>query len=120
MRIVIDTNILISGVFFGGVPRNTAEMINEYEEIVEEMINRKQGHINRSILSPLIKAMEIIEPVTHVEICRDPDDNKFLECAKDSHALYIVSGDKDLLVIEQFENIQIVTAKDFCEKYFSE
>ena len=62
--------------------------------------------------------MEIIEPVTHVEICRDPDDNKFLECAKDSHALYIVSGDKDLLVIEQFENIQIVTAKDFCEKYF--
>ena len=71
----------------------------------------------RTILSPLIKAMEIIEPVTHVEICRDSDDNKFLECAKDSHALYIVSGDKDLLVIEQFGNIQIVTAKDFYEIY---
>ena len=134
MRIVIDTNVLISGVFFGGFPREilravvcqkitacaTTEIINEYEEIVQEMIGRKQGHINRTILSPLIKTMEIIEPVTHVEICRDPDDNKFLECAKDSHALYIVSGDKDLLVIEQFENIQIVTAKDFCEKYFSE
>ena len=113
MRIVIDTNVLISGVFFGGFPRKilsavvgqkitacaTAEIINEYEDIVQEMINRKQGHINRTILSPLIKAMEIIEPVTHVEICRDPDDNKFLECAKDSHALYIVSGDNDLLVI---------------------
>lgn len=61
--------------------------------------------------------MEIIEPVTHVEICRDPDDNKFLECAKDSRALYIVSGDKDLLVIEQFGNIQIMTAKAFFEKY---
>ena len=134
MKIVIDTNVLISGVFFGGFPRKilsavvsqkitacaTAEIINEYEEIVQEMINRKQGHINRAILSPLIQAMEIIEPVTHIGICRDPDDNKFLECAKDSHALYIVSGDKDLLVIEQFENIQIVTAKDFCEKYFSE
>ncbi len=71
----------------------------------------------RGKLSPLIKAIEIIEPVTHVEICRDPDNNKFLECAKDSHALYIVSGDKDLLVIEEYENIQIVTAKDFCEKY---
>ena len=82
------------------------------------MINRKQGHINRAILSPLIKAMEIIESVTHVEICRDPDDNKFLECAKDSHALYIISGDKDLLIIENFENVQIITAKDFCEKYF--
>lgn len=82
------------------------------------MISRKQGYINRAILSPLIKAMEIIEPVTHVEICRDSDDNKFLECAEDSHALYIVSGDKDLLVIERYENVQIVTVKDFCEKYF--
>ena len=134
MRIVIDTNVLISGVFFGGFPRKilnavvnrkitacaTTEIINEYEEIVQEMINRKQGHMNRAILSPLIQFMEIIKPVTHVEICRDPDDNKFLECAKDSYALYIVSGDKDLLVIEQFGNVQIVTAKDFCEKYLYE
>ena len=67
MRIVIDTNVLISGVFFGGFPRKilsavvghqitacaTAEIINEYEDIVQEMISRKQGHINRTILSPL-------------------------------------------------------------------
>ncbi|MCM1100210.1 MAG: putative toxin-antitoxin system toxin component, PIN family [Clostridium sp.] len=131
MKIVIDTNVLISGMFFGGFPEKilsavvgqkitacaTAEIINEYEEVVQEMVSRKQGHINRTILSPLIKAMEIIEPVTQVEICRDPDDNKFLECAADSHALYIVSGDKDLLIIGQFENVQIVTAKDFYEKY---
>lgn len=131
MRIVLDTNVLISGVFFGGFPRKilssivtrkltacaTAEIINEYEEIVQEMIDRKQGHINRTILVPLIKAMEIIAPSSHIEICRDPDDDKFLECAKDSHALYIISGDKDLLVVEKYENIQIVTAKDFCEKY---
>ncbi len=133
MRIVIDTNVLIAGVFFGGFPRKilsavvrqkivacaTPEIINEYEEIVQEMINMKQGHINREILSPLIKVMEIIEPVTHVRICRDLDDDKFLECAKDSQALYIVSGDKDLLVIKRFENVRIVTAKDFCEEYFS-
>ncbi len=42
------------------------------------MINRKQGHINKSILGPLIKTMEIIEPITQVKIYRDPDDNKFL------------------------------------------
>lgn len=131
MKIVVDTNVLISGVFFGGFPRKilssivgrkmtacaTAEIINEYEEIVQEMIDRKQGHINRAILAPLISAMEIIEPVSHIKICRDPDDDKFLECAKDSHALYIVSGDKDLLVIKEYGQIQIVTAKDFCEKY---
>lgn len=131
MRIVLDTNVLISGVFFGGFPRKilssivtrkltayaTAEIINEYEEIVQEMIDRKQGHINRTILVPLIKAMEIITPSSHIEICRDPDDDKFLECAKDSHALYIISGDKDLLAVEKYENIQIVTAKNFYEKH---
>ncbi len=133
MRIVVDTNVLISGVFFGGFPRRilsaivsrkitacaTSKIIDKYEEIVQEMIDRKQGHINRMILTPLIKEMEIIEPTTHIEICSDPDDNKFLECAKDSHSMYIVSGDKDLLVMEQYENIRIVTAKDFCEKYLS-
>lgn len=131
MKIVIDTNVLISGVFFGGFPKKilssvvkretiacaTAEIINEYEEIVQEMIDRKQGHINRNILAPLIQAIEIIEPVTHIELSRDPDDDKFIECAKDSQALYIVSGDKDLLVIGQYQGIQIVTAKEFCEKY---
>lgn len=131
MRIVLDTNVLISGVFFGGFPRKilsavvskkmtscaTAEIINEYEEVVQEMIDRKQGHINKSILVPLINAMQIIEPSSHIKICRDPDDDKFVECAKDSQALYIVSGDKDLLVIKKYENIQIVTAKDFCDKY---
>lgn len=131
MKIVVDTNVLISGVFFSGFPRKilssiirqkivacaTPEIINEYEEIVQEMINRKQGNINNAILNPLIKTMEIIEPISQVKICRDPDDNKFLECAKDSHSLYIVSGDKDLLVIKEYEDIQIITAKDFCEQY---
>ncbi len=61
--------------------------------------------------------MEVIEPPSHIKVCRDPDDDKFLECAKDSRAFYIVSGDKDLLVIKQYENIQIITAKDFYEQY---
>jgi putative PIN family toxin of toxin-antitoxin system len=131
MKIVIDTNVFISGVFFGGYPRKilgaivhgllsataTTEIVDEYVEIVQEMIERKQGHLSLDILIPLIEKMEIIESVTHVSICRDPDDDKFIGCAKDANALYIVSGDKDLLVLKQFENIQIVTAKEFCERY---
>lgn len=131
MKIVVDTNVLISGVFFGGFPRKvltsivdkkfiacaTVEIVEEYEEIVQEMIARRQGHINKNILAPLIKTMEIIEPISNVRISRDPDDDKFIGCAKDSGALYIVSGDKDLLVLRQYDNIQIVTAKEFCEKY---
>ena len=131
MKIVIDTNVLISGVFFGGLPRRvlgavikneviayaTEEIIGEYNEIVDEMISRKQGHIDRDILAPLIGAMKLVEAKTKVQLCRDKEDDKFLGCAKDAKALYIVSGDKDLLVLEKFENIEIITAKDFCEKY---
>ena len=131
MKIVVDTNVLISGVFFGGFPRQilnavvesrltacaTTEIIDEYEEIVQEMFDRKQGHINRQLLAPLVQALEVVEPVTHVELSRDPDDDKFLGCAKDAKALYIVSGDKDLLVLEKFENIEIITAKEFWGKY---
>ena len=134
MRIVVDTNVLISGVFFGGFPQKilsasvegriracaSMEILNEYQEIIQEMVQRKRGHIDISILNPLIQSMEIIEPVSQIEICRDPDDDKFINCARDAHAMYIVSGDKDLLVIQKFENISIVTAKDFCERYLTD
>jgi putative PIN family toxin of toxin-antitoxin system len=131
MNIVIDTNVVISGVFFGGYPRKvlnavlkgelcayaSPEIISEYYEIVDEMISRKKGVLNSDVISLLVRSMEIISPSYKTDICRDPDDNKFLECAKDCQALYIVSGDNDLLVLENFEGTQIITAKDFCNKY---
>lgn len=52
-----------------------------------------------------------------IEACRDPDDNKFIECAIDNRCIYIVSGDKDLLVLEQYEDIGILTVSDFLEQY---
>ena len=133
MRIVVDTNVLISGVFFGGMPRKvpsaiisrkitacaTKEIIDEYNEIVQEMISRKQGHLNKDILVPLIGTMKILEAKTRIELSRDPDDDKFLGCAKDAKALYIVSGDKDLLVLEKYEGIEIITAKEFCERHLN-
>ena len=131
MKIVVDTNVVISGLFFGGTPKEvllaiverrvaacaTSEIIEEYTEIVQEMISRKQGHLNSNLLTPLIHSMELIEPVSRVSLSRDPDDNKFLGCAKDSKALYIVSGDKDLLVLREYEGIEIITAKEFANRY---
>lgn len=131
MRIVVDTNVVISGVFFGGAPAEilkaivsnkvtacaSKEIVGEYLEIVDEMISRKQGKLNNIILLTLIESLEIIEPRSHIEISRDPDDDKFIECAKDADALYIVSGDNDLLVIKQYENIKIVTAKEFYDNF---
>lgn len=131
MKIVIDTNVVISGVFFGGWPRKVLSavlnekvsacaseaIIDEYNAVVEEMLARKQGRLDIAVLTPLLCRMEIVEGGSHIEICRDPDDNKFLECAKDAKAVFIVSGDQDLLTLKEYEKIKIMTAKEFCEQY---
>ena len=66
MNIVIDTNVVISGTFFGGAPCKvleavvcrtisafaTTEIIEEYTEIVQEMIDQRQGHLTAAVLNP--------------------------------------------------------------------
>ena len=131
MRIVIDTNVIISAVFFGGIPRTVVEavidrsvtacanreIIEEYREVVAEMIHRKQGHLRCELINYFLGKLEIIEPVADIHLCRDPDDDKFLSCAVDAKALCIVSGDKDLLDVRSIDNIEIITAADFCKRY---
>ena len=56
---------------------------------------------------------EVILPTRRITICRDPKDNMILEAAADGSANVIVSGDKDLLVLEAFEGIPIVTPVEF-------
>ena len=82
MKIVVDTNVVISGTFFGGAPRRvveaigkkeikayaTPEIIEEYEEIVEEMINRKQGNLRKDVLSLFIAKMNLIDNFGYKEI----------------------------------------------------
>ena len=92
MKIVVDTNVVISGVFFGGNPRQiieaivngdikayaTTKILDEYMGIIESMIERKQGRLNQSILSPFFLSLKMIESDTNIEVCRDPDDDNSL------------------------------------------
>lgn len=132
--IVIDTNVVISGTFFGGFPRQilkavfkgevsaiaSPEIIEEYLEILKEMIDRKQGKLSSNILFPFLMKLKLIEPNVKVDVSQDPDDNKFISCALSGHALFIVSGDKDLLDIDHYNGIEIITAKDFCSRYLED
>lgn len=131
VRIVIDTNVVVSGIFFGGAPRQvieavlnrradafaSVEIITEYQRVILEMIEGKHGRLNVDLMSPIVAAMHIIEPQSKVEISRDRDDDKFLACAKDAKCMYVVSGDKDLLVLERFESVEIITAREFCDRH---
>ena len=130
MRIVIDTNIIASALFFGGKPYRllryvmesrvdvvaSKEIVDEYEEIVLRL-QRKYPAINTRIpLQEIISKFEIIRVNSQIHISRDPADDKFISCALDGKCLYIVSGDSDLLDIESYEGIEILTVSDFLNR----
>ena len=132
MKIVIDTNVIASAIFFGGRPKEliehlvyrrvdayaSTEIISEYRETIEELSERYPNRPNNIPLTDILFAMKMVEPTTHVDICRDLDDNKFIDCAIDGGCIYIVSGDKDLLSLKSYGDIEIVTVSDFLTKYF--
>jgi putative PIN family toxin of toxin-antitoxin system len=138
MRVVIDTNVWISGLLFGGNPQKiialgkskqitiicSLPLLNEIIETLNyskfEKRLLKLGITAESLLSSAYSYMEIcpireIEPIANL---RDTDDLKIIATAVTNKAIVIVSGDSDLLVLHQYQGILIMTAKDFLEKYF--
>lgn len=128
MRIVIDTNIVVSGIFFGGKPAEllklvllgrsisavaTREILSEYQATIDYLLGKYNGRKLNFTPVPLFSAMEIINSASNIALCRDPDDDKFISCAIDGKCLYIVSGDKDLLALKEYQNVQIVTVAKF-------
>lgn len=121
-RVVIDTNVWISGLIFGGVPGKILKLFINGEIIVvtsEENLSELRRKVNQkfplfspqlSIAESLIKEQAIVVKfgVYQVSISRDIDDNKFIETALTGGADYIVSGDKDLLVIKDYKNVEIL------------
>ena len=132
MKILIDTNILISALFFGKFPKeflnevldeNFEICINdkiffEYEKTIARKIAKKKI-LDKVLYERFLEEVKFFESISDLKICRDPDDDKFLNCAIDAKAIYIVSGDNDLLTIKNFAGIEIVTAREFYEKYLN-
>ena len=130
MKIVIDTNVVASAIFFGGKPRKlieclfnnraeayvTREIISEYSDTVNYLINKYPKKPLNLPLAFITSCMNIIETKSDVNVCRDPDDNKFIECAMDAKCVYVVSGDKDLLDIKAYKGVEIITVAEFLKR----
>ncbi|MGM9742725.1 MAG: putative toxin-antitoxin system toxin component, PIN family [Candidatus Cryptobacteroides sp.] len=71
---------------------------------------------SRIPLHDILARFEIIRVTSDIHISRDPDDDKFISCAVDAKCFYIVSGDSDLLSIENYEDIEILTVVDFLNR----
>lgn len=130
MKIVIDTNVLVSGIFWHGSPSHILEcwiekqafsviaspiILDEYIRVIGEFTH-KNMLLNKNWIDFLPSALSLIEPTFKTNVCRDPNDNMFLDVAVSSDANFIVSGDKDLLSMKKFHNIPILDAKSFIEK----
>jgi len=130
-RVVIDTNIIVSAFLFeAGTPAHIFDAVYEnhillfssetYAELCNVLLRPKfdryalrEERIN--FLATFAQLATEIVVRTEVVICRDPKDNKFLALAADGQADYLVSGDRDLRDLSNFNGIPILTPREFYE-----
>ena len=132
---VFDTNSLLSAALItSSVNANALDIAINRGRIVlsdsvllefKEVIFRKKFDKYFLNIKERLEAIEKIEhnsiffsPVKTISICRDPKDNKFLELAIAADASCIITGDKDLLVLNPFRNIPILNATAFLNTFF--
>lgn len=128
-RVVIDTNVFISALLNPeGTPRKVINVAinqfkiiqseNTYQELETRIGKKKFDKYleanDRIDFLRSIKNKAIVVDVNHkTRICSDPDDNKFLELVVSGKAIYIITGDNDLLTLNSYQEIQIITPADF-------
>jgi len=133
VRAVIDTNVLISAIFWTGSPKRLLNRVRRGEvtfvtsrvllDELKEILVRpdKPFKLSEEEADRVVKAMqnvaEVVETQSQVRVCRDEKDNKVLECAVDGRAEWIITGDAHLLELQSFKNVRIVTVAEFLRKF---
>lgn len=135
MKVVVDTNILISAVFWIGKSHLlvdliedgniklylSKEIIDEFKEILlRDKFQLRLRDMKSNVEDTLQKILgisEIVEPSRKFDVVEDKSDNKFLDCAYEAKADFIISGDRHLLDLKEFQGIKIVTVNEFLETY---
>jgi putative PIN family toxin of toxin-antitoxin system len=136
VKVVLDTNVVLSGFFFRGVPGRileawrdgrivlvlSASILAEYREAGAELECRYGGSDLEAFAALIVMNSEVIDaPAEFAEqVCSDPDDDKFLACALAAGVKVIVSGDRALLGVSGWNGIDVVTPRRFVEEYLSE
>jgi len=130
IKAVLDTNILVSSIFWEkGNPHKVAELalckkikvftsaeiLMELEKVLRRDFDEPKEKIQQQI-TLVLEYATVVAATKNVDVIKaDSDDNKILECAIASGSDYIVTGDRHLLDIKEYEGVKIVKAKDFVE-----
>ena len=129
MRIVVDTNVIVSALVFGGVPRQVLDLAGagvcsfyfsaSIQAEVERILREKFGWSSEEVHArtrPFWGFGTRVEPqVLLAVITDDPDDDRILECAVDAGADAIISGDRHLLRLGLFQSIPIQSPRHFLD-----
>jgi len=134
LRVVLDTNVLISAILFGGKPRQILEKAIRGEIrlcLSEPILEELKGVLQREkfdyspetiqvIVTELTGVSDFVNPSKSISVVlEDPEDNRILECAVEAGANYIVTGDFHLQKLSRYRNIEVVNAVTFLEKLSS-
>lgn len=128
IRVVLDTNVLILALFFGGNPQTvlekaimgqiglvlSREILNEFEGVLCGKKFAYAPEIARNIVRELEAVSDLVFPSRKIAAVKaDPYDNLILECAVKARVDYVVSGDNHLLELRSFEGIPILSPAQF-------
>jgi putative PIN family toxin of toxin-antitoxin system len=132
LKVVMDTNVFVSGVYFSGPPYQilqawqsgefelvmSQEILDEYRRVGEILAEEHPKIDLNPILNFVIEHAKVYKPAKlKAPICEDPDDDKFFACALASGSKVIVSGDKHLLKVSGYEEIEVLKPREFVDRY---
>jgi len=129
IRVVLDTNVLISALLFKGglsklvglwqngkiVPVVSKETFSELKTVLEyPKFSLSHAEIESLIEDEILPFFEVVSVTKHVQgACRDPGDDKFISCGLSANADAIVTGDKDFCDLRKYQSIKIIYASDY-------
>jgi putative PIN family toxin of toxin-antitoxin system len=134
VKVVLDTNVFVSGAFFSGPPFQilrawndgkiqlvvSPEIPEEYRRVGEILAEDHPNIDLNPILDFVIRNAEVYAaPPLPEPVCEDPDDDKFLACALISESKVVVSGNRHLLKVSGFRKIEVLKPRDFVNRYLS-
>lgn len=127
LKVVLDTNVYLSGIIFGGNSRHILDILIEKKIIaiaspailleISQKLEKKFNWSKEQILvtvKTLAKTAKIVNPQKRLTVVKaDKNDNKIIEAGVEGRADYIITGDKHLLRIKEYQNIKILSPAEF-------
>jgi len=135
VKVVCDTNVFVSAVYFGGTPGKvldmwrdgkielllTADILAEYEEVIKRLQERYQSVDPDPVIHLVVRRGTFVEPAVLDDIvCADRNDDQFVAAALGGGARMIVSGDAHLRAVSGYRGIEVLTPAQFVKRHGKE